>query len=53
MWVLLIVWFFSLLAGEYCVHIAAQRDDIDILRHLVNRGADINARVSKTRKIYL
>lgn len=34
--------------GIYCVHIAAQRNDIDILRHLVWIGADINAREGKS-----
>lgn len=33
--------------GEYCVHIAAMRNNIDILRHLVSRGANINAREGK------
>lgn len=40
------LFFFSFVSGEYCVHIAAQRNDLDILRHLVHRGANINARVS-------
>lgn len=30
----------------HCVHIAAQRNDIDTLKLLVDLGADINARVS-------
>ncbi|KAG4066794.1 hypothetical protein HA402_012861 [Bradysia odoriphaga] len=34
--------------GIYCVHIAAQRNNIDILRHLVWLGADINAREGKS-----
>lgn len=34
-----------LFSGEYCVHIAAIRNDVAILRQLVNSGADINVRV--------
>lgn len=37
---------FSLIPGENCVHIAAQRNHIQILKTLIQEGADINARVS-------
>lgn len=34
--------------GMHCVHIAAQRNDVEILRHLVWLGADINAREGRS-----
>ncbi|GAB0089137.1 NF-kappa-B inhibitor cactus [Sergentomyia squamirostris] len=34
--------------GENCVHLAAQSRHIDILRHLVRCGADINAKEGKS-----
>lgn len=30
--------------GQTCVHVAAQGGHVDVLRHLVSHGADINAR---------
>ncbi|XP_053685777.1 NF-kappa-B inhibitor cactus-like [Sabethes cyaneus] len=34
--------------GKRCVHIAAERSNIEILRYLVNAGANINARDGRT-----
>ncbi|XP_055915823.1 NF-kappa-B inhibitor cactus [Eupeodes corollae] len=39
--------------GERCVHLAAQGGHIDILRHLVWFGADINAREGKSGRTSL
>lgn len=40
-----VFWSFS---GEACVHIAAEKNHIEILKHLCRIGANINARVSST-----
>lgn len=45
--------YFLFFTGMHCVHIAAQRNDIEILRHLVCFGADINARVSNRFLYYV
>lgn len=37
---------FFFVTGMHCVHIAAERNDTEILGCLVKLGADINARVS-------
>lgn len=50
---LLITIFFLIISGERCVHLATQGNHIEILRHLVWYGADINARVSLSKKMFL
>lgn len=42
---------FTYFPGENCVHIAAQRDQADILQLLIQHGADINAKVSSIRNL--
>lgn len=38
--------FFFSITGEHCIHITVQNNNVDILKHLLQAGADINARVS-------
>lgn len=38
------------IAGETCIHIAAQRNHLEIVKLLSQHGADINARVSFSNK---
>lgn len=45
--------FFFLFLGEKCVHIAAEKNHIEILKHLSCIGADINARVSLTHHMII
>lgn len=44
---------FFLFLGEKCVHIAAEKNHIEILKHLSCIGADINARVSLTHHMIM
>lgn len=45
--------FFFTITGEHCIHIAVQNNNVDILKHLLHAGADINARVSYNNILYL
>jgi hypothetical protein len=45
-WICLTTFHIVVFAGQMCVHLAAIGGHVDVLRHLVWFGANINARVS-------